>query len=106
MPSTHYYRTVHQGYRDCKLDTSVLSKALGDSAQRFYSSAVGTPSMQIRMNFPTERTEDDIDDDEEPIEDEDEELDDDYDEDDDIVDEPDEEIDENDPFYFSDGMHW
>ena len=29
-----------------------------------------------------------------------------YDEEDDIVDEPDEEIDENDPFYFSDGMHW
>ena len=37
---------------------------------------------------------------------EDEELDEEYDEEDDIVDEPDEEIDENDPFYFSDGMHW
>ena len=100
MPSTHYYRTVHQGYLDCKLDTSVLNKALGDSAMRFYSSAVGTPSMQMRMNFPTEPIE-------EPIEDEDEELDEDCDEEDDIVDEePDEEMDESDPFYFSDGMHW
>lgn len=90
MPSTHYYRTVHQGYLDCKLDTSVLDKALGDSAMKFYSSAVGLPSMQMQMSFPPrEPTEDDID------------------EEDDIVDEePDEEIDENDPFYFSDGMHW
>lgn len=94
MPSTHYYRTVHQGYLDCKLDTSVLNKALGDSAMKFYSSAVGLPSMQMRMNFPqSEPTEDDIDED--------------YDEEDDIVDEePDEEMDESDPFYFSDGMHW
>lgn len=107
MPSTHYYRTVHQGYLDCKLDTGVLNKALGESAMRFYSSAVGTPSMQMRMNFPTEPTADDVDEDEEPIEDEDEELDEDYDEEDDIVDEePDEEMDESDPFYFSDGMHW
>ena len=108
MPSTHYYRTVHQGYLDCKLDTSVLNKALGDSAMKFYSSAVGLPSMQMRMNFPqSEPTEDDIDEDEEPIDDEDEELDEDYDEEDDIVDEePDEEMDESDPFYFSDGMHW
>ena len=71
---------------------------------KFYSSAVGLPSMQMRMNFPqSEPTEDDIDEDEEPIDDEDE----DYDEEDDIVDEePDEEMDESDPFYFSDGMHW
>ena len=93
MPSTHYYRTVHQGYLDCKLDTSVLNKALGESAQRFYSSAVGLPSMQMRMNFPKD----------EPTEDE---IDEDYDEEDDIVDEPDEDMDESDPFYFSDGMHW
>ena len=106
MPSTHYYRTVHQGYLDCKLDTSVLNKALGDSAMKFYSSAVGTPSMQMRMNFPSNTPPDDIDEDEEPIEDEDEELDEDYDEEDDIVDELDEDIDESDPFYFSDGMHW
>ena len=104
MPSTHYYRTVHQGYRDCNLDTSVLSKALGDSAQRFYSSAVGSPSLQMRMRFPEPPPPDDVDEDEEPIEDE--EFDEEYDEEDDIVDEPDEEIDENDPFYFSDGMHW
>ena len=96
MPSTHYYRTVHQGYLDCKLDTSVLNKALGGSAMKFYSSAVGLPSMQMRMNFPKEEPTDDIDEDEEPIDDED----------DDIVDEPDEDMDESDPFYFSDGMHW
>ena len=107
MPSTHYYRTVHQGYLDCKLDTSVLNKALGDSAMKFYSSAVGLPTMQMRMNFPqSEPSEDDIDEDEEPFDDEDEELDEDYDEEDDIVDEPDEDMDESDPFYFSDGMHW
>lgn len=88
MPSTHYYRTVHQGYLDCELDTSVLDKALGDSAMKFYSSAVGLPSMQMSF-LQSEPTEYDID------------------EEDDIVDEePDEEIDENDPFYFSDGMHW
>ena len=99
MPSTHYYRTVHQGYLDCKLDTSVLNKALGDSAMKFYSSAVGTPSMQMLMNIPTSApTEEDID--------EEEGLDEDYDEDDDIVDEADEDMDESDPFYFSDGMHW
>ena len=111
MPSTHYYRTVHQGYLDCKLDTSVLNKALGDSAMKFYSSAVGTPSMQMRMNIPTSApTEEDIDEDEEPIDDEEEEPIDDeeeeLDEDYDIVDEADEDMDESDPFYFSDGMHW
>ena len=58
----------------------------------------------MRMRFPEPPPLNDVDEDEEPIEDED--LDEDYDEEDDIVDEPDEEIDENDPFYFSDGMHW
>ena len=78
MPSTHYYRTVHQGYLDCKLDTSVLNKALGDSAMKFYSSAVGLPSMQMRMNFQKNEPTDDIDEDEEPIDDEDEDYDDDW----------------------------
>ena len=101
------YVDVALRYQKYLVDTGVLNKALGESAMRFYSSAVGTPSMQMRMNIPTSApTEEDIDEDEEPIDDEEEELDDDYDEDDDIVDEADEDMDESDPFYFSDGMHW
>ena len=52
LPSTHYYRTVHQGYMDCCLDTDVLSEALGDSAQKFYTSALRNPSYRISRNFP------------------------------------------------------
>ena len=53
LPSTHYYRTVHQGYMDCCLDTDVLAEALGDSAQKFYTSALRNPSYQISRSFPT-----------------------------------------------------
>lgn len=38
LPSTQYYRTVHQGYIDCELDTNVLHKALSDSTMEFYLS--------------------------------------------------------------------
>lgn len=107
MPSTHYYRTVHQGYLDCKLDTNILNKALGDSAQKFYASSVGTPSMQMKIKISERSSQiDEIDDEEEIIDEEDELLDEDYDDEDDDIDESDEETDVNDPFYASDGMCW
>ena len=40
LPSPSYYATVHQGYRDCGLDTSALEQALQSSAQHYYDSAV------------------------------------------------------------------
>ena len=40
LPSSHYYRVVHEGYNDCGLNTDILLKAVTDSAERFYSSAV------------------------------------------------------------------
>ena len=107
MPSTHYYRTVHQGYLDCKLDTNILNKALGDSAQKFYASSVGTPSMQMKIKISERSSQiDEIDDEEEIIDEEDELLDEDYDDEDDDIDESDEETNVNDPFYASDGMCW
>lgn len=93
MPSAHYYRTVHQGYLDCGLDTDVLAEALKDSTQKFYTSAVRSPSYQLRMNFPSNASID--------------EYDEDYDESEEMCcDDEEEELDESDPFYFSDGMQW
>ncbi|MCI9544074.1 MAG: gamma-glutamylcyclotransferase [Acutalibacter muris] len=40
LPSTSYYATVHQGYRDCGLDTAALEQALQSSTQHYYDSAV------------------------------------------------------------------
>ena len=40
LPSPSYYATVHQGYRDCGLDTAALEQALQSSAQHYYDSAV------------------------------------------------------------------
>lgn len=84
LPSTGYYQTVYEGYNDCELDIDVLNEAVKNSAQKFYSSAVGH-SQPYRLSELDE-------------EDEDEEFDEEY------SDEESEEIDENDPFYFSDGM--
>ncbi len=36
LPSAGYYRTVHEGYLDCKLDVDVLNDAVGRSAAEFY----------------------------------------------------------------------
>lgn len=80
LPSPSYYHTVYEGYNDCKLDTNVLNKAVGDSAQRYYSSAV-RPSHQQNLF-------DDYDG--EDFEDEKE-----------IEDSEDDEMDESDPFYYS-----
>ena len=77
LPSSHYYKTVYDGYNDCELDTDVLNTAIGCSAQRYYSSTVQPfPHQYMFNNF----------DDEEEMSDEDEEID---------------EQDESDPFYFS-----
>lgn len=80
LPSPHYYGTVYVGYKDCELDTDILNKAVGDSAQRFYSSAVRFSHQQSLFS--------DYDDD---YEDEEEEL----------EDGEDDEMDESDPFYYS-----
>ena len=40
LPSPSYYATVHQGYRDCGLDTASLEQALQSSTQHYYDSAV------------------------------------------------------------------
>lgn len=36
LPSTSYYRTVKEGYKDCGLDTSVLADALANSAKQYF----------------------------------------------------------------------
>lgn len=83
LPSVYYYKTVYDGYRDCGLDTGVLGKAVKDSAQKYYSSAVRYSVGQ--GVFCNEDDENEVNENEE---DDDEEM-----------------IDESDPFYFSDGMH-
>lgn len=60
---------------------NILDQAVGDSAQKFYSSAVSFSKQQSLFDY----AEDEEDDEEDSFEDE-------------------EEMDENDPFYFSDGM--
>ena len=91
LPSTHYYRTVHQGYMDCCLDTDVLAEALGDSAQKFYTSALRNPSYRISRNFPGNTSFDEYKSEEKG-----------YGEDCNEREEPD----ESDPFCYPDGMQW
>lgn len=78
LPSPQYYHTVYEGYKNCGLNTDVLNKAVGDSVQRFYSSAV-RPSHQQSLF-------DDCDDNVEREE---------------LEGDEDNEIDESDPFYYS-----
>ncbi len=80
MPSPYYYATVLEGYCDCELDTDVLDRAIKDSAQRYYYSAVGLSEQQTLFDYGDDEPEGS----EEGF---------------------DEEPDESDPFYFSDGMH-
>ncbi len=91
LPSTHYYRTVHQGYMDCCLDTDVLAEALGDSAQKFYASDLRNPSYRISRNFPGNTSFDEYKSEEKG-----------YGEDCNEREEPD----ESDPFCSPDGMQW
>lgn len=81
LPSPYYYQTVYEGYNDCELDTDVLDKAVGDSAQRYYSSAVRLSPQQSMFDDYNEGD----------YEDEDEAL----------EDSEDDEMDESDPFYYS-----
>lgn len=80
LPSPSYYHTVYEGYNDCELDTDILDKAVGDSAQRYYSSAVRISPQQSLFD---DYNEEDFDDEEE------------------IEDGEDDEMDESDPFYYS-----
>lgn len=83
LPSPHYYQIVYVGYNDCELDTDILNKAVSDSAQRFYSSAVRFSHQQSLFS--------DYYDDDYEDEDEDEEL----------ENGEEDEMDESDPFYYS-----
>ena len=47
LPSTHYYKVVHQGYLDCGLDTQVLNEAVQASAGRYYENV--TSEQQYRQ---------------------------------------------------------
>ena len=85
LPSALYYRTVHDGYRDCGLDVGALEAAVGRSAQAFYS-AYTEPQMHQQTLFGCY----DSSDDEDEYEDEAPGF--------------DEEPDESDPFYSSGGM--
>ena len=38
VPTDSYYKTVHQGYKDCGLDTDILDEAVHSSMEKFYSS--------------------------------------------------------------------
>lgn len=49
MPSSYYYRTVHNGYTDCGLDTEFLDQAVLDSAKQYYAAAM-TPRSQLKMS--------------------------------------------------------
>ena len=69
MPSSNYYCVVHQGYKDCGLDTQVLNEAVQKSAGKYYENVVNTHVQQLRVRVPTVDAED-----EEEL-DEDEELD-------------------------------
>lgn len=81
LPSPFYYQTVYEGYNDCELDTDVLDKAVSDSAQRCYSSAVRlSPPHSLFDNCDKDEFEDE----EEKIEGSE------YDE-----------LDESDPFFYS-----
>ena len=58
MPSSSYYCVVHQGYKDCGLDTKVLNEAVQRSAGKYYENAVNTHVQQLRVRVPTVEVED------------------------------------------------
>lgn len=80
LPSPSYYHTVYEGYNDCELDTDILDKAVGDSAQRYYSSAVRISPQQSLFDDYNEEN---------------------FDDEEEIEDGEDDEMDESDPFYYS-----
>ena len=81
MPSTHYYKVVHQGYIDCGLDTHVLNEAVQKSAGKYYEGAILSQE-QGWQTVPMDDEEDEVD--EEEME---------------------EEFEDEEDFDYSDGMH-
>ena len=51
LPSVHYYQTVHEGYKDCGLDTDILDQAVGTSAARIYSSVAEAIEQQGLFDY-------------------------------------------------------
>ena len=68
LPSPSYYATVHQGYKDCGLDTAALEQALQSSAQHYYDSAVRYEQQSLFDYGEDEPEEDEDFDDEEETE--------------------------------------
>ena len=68
LPSTSYYATVHQGYKDCGLDTAALEQALQSSAQHYYDSAVRYEQQSL-FDYDEDEAEEDDDLDEDDWED-------------------------------------
>jgi len=68
LPSTSYYATVHQGYKDCGLDTTALEQALQNSTQQFYDSAVQYEQQSL-FDYDEDEAEEDDDLDEDDWED-------------------------------------
>lgn len=83
MPSTHYYKVVHQGYIDCGLDTHVLNEAVKTSAGSYYEN-VSSEQQHRQLSVLAEEVEEEDFDDEEMDE---------------------EEFEDEEDFDYSDGMH-
>ena len=83
MPSTHYYKVVHQGYIDCGLDTHVLNEAVKTSAGSYYEN-VSSEQQHRQLSVLAEEVEEEDFDDEEMDE---------------------EEFEDEEGFDYSDGMH-
>ena len=83
MPSTHYYKVVHQGYIDCGLDTHVLNEAVQKSAGSYYEN-VSSEQQHRQLSVLAEEVEEEDFDEEEMDE---------------------EEFEDEEDFDYSDGMH-
>ena len=47
LPSPHYYRTVHQGYVDCGMDTNVLDAAVMNSTRQYYANQLDWKPIKV-----------------------------------------------------------
>ena len=75
MPSTNYYCVVHQGYKDCGLDTQVMNEALQKSAGAYYEHALQSHTYQLRLRVPKPEVDDEEPDEGDAFDYEEEELD-------------------------------
>ncbi|MBE7100188.1 MAG: gamma-glutamylcyclotransferase [Clostridiales bacterium] len=78
MPSTHYYKVVHQGYQDCGLDTHVLNEAVQKSAGKYYEGAILSQERGWQLRVPMNDDEEELDEEEMDEEDLDDDEDMDY----------------------------